>query len=72
MSPGDVVFPVYDERDWDVVELFRGEVSERNEHAFVVEDHASVAAAVLQRGSVAPSLRHASKGSGTSHKRSHP
>jgi dihydrofolate reductase len=36
--PGDVVFPVYDERDWDVVELFRGEVSERNEHAFVVEE----------------------------------
>lgn len=36
--PGDVVFPPYDEGEWDVMELFRGDVSDRNEHAFVVEE----------------------------------
>jgi len=36
--PGDIVFPPYVEDEWDVQELFRGEVSERNEHAFVVEE----------------------------------
>jgi len=36
--PGDVTFPDYDASEWDVQELSRGEQSERNEHAFVVEE----------------------------------
>lgn len=36
--PGDVFFPSFEEGEWDAVELFRGDVSERNEHAFVVEE----------------------------------
>lgn len=36
--PGDVFFPPIDESEWRVAELMRGEVSERNEHAFIVEE----------------------------------
>jgi len=36
--PGDVTFPDYDSSEWEVQELSRGEQSERNEHAFVVEE----------------------------------
>jgi dihydrofolate reductase len=36
--PGDVFFPRYDESEWLVTELSRGEQSERNEHAFVIEE----------------------------------
>jgi len=36
--PGDIVFPPYDESEWTVSELSRGDVSERNEHAFVIEE----------------------------------
>lgn len=36
--PGDTFFPPYDESEWTVTELSRGEVSERNEHAFVIEE----------------------------------
>jgi len=36
--PGDVFFPAYDEAEWQVRELSRGDVSERNQHAFVVEE----------------------------------
>lgn len=34
---GDVVFPEFSPDDWQVEELFRGEVSLDNEHPFVVE-----------------------------------
>jgi dihydrofolate reductase len=36
--PGDVFFPPYDESEWVVTELLRGDASERNEHAFVIEE----------------------------------
>jgi dihydrofolate reductase len=36
--PGEVTFPDYDASEWEVQELSRGEQSERNEHAFVVEE----------------------------------
>src|SRR5688572_21672621 len=36
--PGDIVFPPYDESEWSTQELMRGNVSDRNEHAFVVEE----------------------------------
>ena len=36
--PGDIVFPPYDESEWTVTELLRGDVSERNEHGFVIEE----------------------------------
>jgi len=36
--PGDVFFPPYDESEWTVSEISRGEVSDQNEHAFVIEE----------------------------------
>lgn len=36
--PGDVFFPRYSESQWSVTELSRADASERNEHAFVIEE----------------------------------
>lgn len=35
--PGDVVFPPYDESEWDIREIARYPQSERDEHACVIE-----------------------------------
>jgi dihydrofolate reductase len=35
--PGDVVFPEIDVSEWKLTQLESGEISEENEHAFVVE-----------------------------------
>jgi dihydrofolate reductase len=35
--PGDVFFPKFDEREWDVAVLSEHAADERNEHAFVIE-----------------------------------